>query len=821
MNLLGIPFRYFLIGLLCVSFVLGAVSDNAHASLSVIVSVDGRPLAMDAPPVIINGRTLVPLRAIFEALGATVTWDAGTNKVTGTRGATFIVLHLDSTTAYIDDVAIAMDIAPRAMRGRTFVPARFVAESLGATVRWNEGSRTIEITSPPRVSAVSINVPILSLNITDAPMQLTATASPANAQDQRVTWQSSEPNIAAVSDSGLVTPLAPGIARITAMAVDGGHTAVSMVTVLGVSVTGVTLASDHLTLPVGATSQLVPTLSPNNATNLAVTWASSDPTVVSVVQSETNTDGTITALNAGETTVTVTTQDGGFMASVRIRVVVAATGVVLDQPTLQLLLGRESKRLIATVQPANATNTAVRWSTSNPTVATVDQAGLVSPVGLGSTTIFVHTAEGDHSSSSEVTVSPVPIAGITLNRNELTLNLGNNVSLAETSVPTLTPTDATNRHITWTSSNPAVARVASNARIQAIAPGRATITATTQDGAFTATVQINVLPRWDLFGEHSPRPQFWYNGRRIAFARLQPFVCFHRATYYPLEELLGGMGIPYVWEKRANANDLVRFTYHGKTINITTSDAVWISASEWRRLDDLGYVKGSHLLGAMREAFGLSLLQMYENPAFKLFVTDWSSLRSHDEVFIEYIVYPEFRTREWLSDFLDRLYNEQDVSIFLIEHIPEAELAAIKTEVDKVIAGLSSDYERLRALSLWVATHIHYDFDALDRPQLTRNWAIQGSREYMIFRNRHGICYDYSRLLDAMLYIAGIPSRIMVSQDLYHAWNEAYVDGRWIFVDTTWNSRNQFRNGTFTQTQPAHWKYFDIRSPLVPIFIIP
>ena len=826
--------RCFLAGLLCAVVVLGMGPYPASGSAPIVVTVDGRPLVMDVPPVAIDGRTLVPLRAIFEALGATVEWDAAANRIAGARGATVIVLHLGRTTAYIDGVSAVLDIAPRAIRGRTMVPARFVAESLGATVNWNEGTRTVEITSPIRVLAVSLNIATLSLFTTDAPVQLALAVHPANAREQRVSWQSSDPNVATVSPAGVVTPVAPGKARITAVSVDGGRAANSEVTVLAprVDVTGVTFDVNHLTLPAGTTTQLVPTLIPINASNTAVSWASSDSTVASVAQTGSAPWGLVTALAAGESTITVTTQDGGFTATVRITVVIAATGVTLDRTTLQLLVGRTPERLVATVHPANATNREVQWSTDNPVVASVDQTGLVTPVGIGTARITARATDGNHSAVAEVTVLTIPVTGITLDRTELSLNVAGDVGFAQTIMATISPTDATNPIIIWTTSNPTVATVAPTGRVQAVAVGTAIITATTQDGTIAATVRVSVTDRVGVivppqvreFVANSRRPQFWYNGRQIVFDGIQPFVCFFGLTHYPLTELLGDMGIPFVWERCANARDAVQITYHGRVINISTSDSAWTGPEEFIRLDGLGYVRGHALLDAMREAFSLSMLQMFEDPSVKLFLTDWRYGVHRDEVLFEYIIYPQFRTRDWLYPFLHQLYNALDVSVFLIEHIPEAELAVIRAEVEKIVAGLTSDFERLRAISYWVSTHIYYDFDALVRPQLTRNWTIRGSQVYMVFMNRHGICIDYSQLLDAMLYTVGIPSRIMASQAPYHAWNEVYVDGRWIFVDATWNSRNQFRNGAFAVTQPAHWRFFNIpvqQSPLVPIFVIP
>ena len=111
------------------------------------VFVDGNELAFDVPPQVTDGRTLVPLRAIFEALGAEVSWNADTQTVTGTKGGTTVVLPIGSTTPTVNGLAVTIDVAGSVVDGRTLVPLRFVAESFGVTVNWDAVARLITITS--------------------------------------------------------------------------------------------------------------------------------------------------------------------------------------------------------------------------------------------------------------------------------------------------------------------------------------------------------------------------------------------------------------------------------------------------------------------------------------------------------------------------------------------------------------------------------------------------------------------------------------------------------------------------------------------------
>lgn len=111
----------------------------------ITVLLNSRPLSFDQPPVIINGRTMVPLRAIFQALGAQVDWDGATRTVTATKGNTVIVLVIGSPTAFKDGRPVTLAQPALLMAGRTMVPLRFIAESLGAVVNWDGTTQTVTI----------------------------------------------------------------------------------------------------------------------------------------------------------------------------------------------------------------------------------------------------------------------------------------------------------------------------------------------------------------------------------------------------------------------------------------------------------------------------------------------------------------------------------------------------------------------------------------------------------------------------------------------------------------------------------------------------
>ena len=168
---------------------------------------------------------------------------------------------------------------------------------------------------------------------------------------------------------------------------------------------------------------------------------------------------------------------------------VPVTGVSLNTSTLNLIEGGTGT-LIATVEPSNATNKNVTWESSTKSVATVDANGLVTAVSAGTATITVTTEDGNKTASCTVTVT-VPVTGVTLSQTQASLYYNRTPSTL-TLTATVTPDNATNKDVTWTSSNPSAATVNQNGVVTAVAPGTAVITVTTVDGGFTATCTVTV-----------------------------------------------------------------------------------------------------------------------------------------------------------------------------------------------------------------------------------------------------------------------------------------------------------------------------------------
>ena len=131
--------------LLVIVFAMLSLNVGVLASDNIKVYIDDKLLTFDVEPQIIDGRTMVPMRKIFESLGAVVTWDEESRTVTGKKGDTTVNVTIDSKVLFKHSVPTTLDVAPVIVDGRTLVPARAIAESFDCKVVWVGETRTVKI----------------------------------------------------------------------------------------------------------------------------------------------------------------------------------------------------------------------------------------------------------------------------------------------------------------------------------------------------------------------------------------------------------------------------------------------------------------------------------------------------------------------------------------------------------------------------------------------------------------------------------------------------------------------------------------------------
>ena len=232
-----------------------------------------------------------------------------------------------------------------------------------------------------------------------------------------------------------------------------------------ITVTGVSTSKKNVTLKPKETINLTATVKPSNATNKKVTWNSKDQKVATVTQS-----GKVTAKAAGTTTITATTEDGGFTATCKVTVKIPVTKVTLNKT--KLTLGAKEKfTLKATITPRNAANKTVKWTSSKKSVATVSSKGVVTAKKTGKAVI---SAKVDGiTKKCTITVKKAP-KKISLNAKKKTLKKGKKFQ-----IKVKLPKNTASCKITYKTSNKKVATVSASGKVTAKKKGKATITVTT------------------------------------------------------------------------------------------------------------------------------------------------------------------------------------------------------------------------------------------------------------------------------------------------------------------------------------------------------
>ena len=239
-----------------------------------------------------------------------------------------------------------------------------------------------------------------------------------------------------------------------------------------------TLNKSSLSLLVGNSFKLV-------ASKPDINWSSENSGIASV-----DNEGNVTGITVGTTKIIVKTDDNLNTATCTVDVTsntVAVTGVTLNMSSAQIVVDG-TVDLDETITPSNATNPSVTWSSNSPSTASVDNNGVVTGKEIGSTTIKVTTVDGSKTATCGITVKPkpVPVTGITLNRTNINIYPGLGVKLNYE----ISPGNATNKNVTWSTSDSNIAEVTSTGIVTGKKTGEVEITITTEDGNIHAVCTV-------------------------------------------------------------------------------------------------------------------------------------------------------------------------------------------------------------------------------------------------------------------------------------------------------------------------------------------
>ena len=336
----------------------------------------------------------------------------------------------------------------------------------------------INVTAPEKAVAVG------------GTMQLTATILPENATRQGVTWESSNTDIATVDENGVVTGVKRGGARITAMAADGSKIRANINVQVNQTATDIQLDKAEITVDAGRTGTLKATVLPKDTSNKKVVWSSSDESIATV-----NGQGRITGVALGECEI--------ICASAEVGDVQAKATVHVQQPVKKVTFNEapfvyngESGQLTWNIEPADATNPALKFTSNNTKVLTVDDNGVVTGVAGGTATVKAVTTDGSNRQAQVKVNVGQHVTGVHMRRRVAYVDPGQ----TSTAGAILEPEKAknVNNNVTWESDNPAVASVAQNPKekrkvdITGNSYGDATVTVTTEDGGFQDTILVKV-----------------------------------------------------------------------------------------------------------------------------------------------------------------------------------------------------------------------------------------------------------------------------------------------------------------------------------------
>ena len=324
-----------------------------------------------------------------------------------------------------------------------------------------------------KISGIKLNANNLEI-IKGNSVNLVASVSPSNTTERNVLWKSDNIKVATVDSNGKV--VAVGLGRATITVTSSANSNIEATCIIDVKekesgIEKIVLSANELSLEVGKTSNLTVRDNSNNVLDKNIVWSSKDTKVATV-----DGNGKVTAMNPGTTVVTAT-YSNNISSSCTVTVnkkQVAVTKITLN--TSKIILENGGNALLkASVSPNDATNKEVKWFSSTPSVVTVDDKGNIKAVGVGNAIITVSSISNPSvvaNCNISVKAKGVAVTGLTISTSSKSLYIGDSINLSVI----VSPSNATNRVVSWTSSNTKVASVSSSGRVVAKSVGSAIIT---------------------------------------------------------------------------------------------------------------------------------------------------------------------------------------------------------------------------------------------------------------------------------------------------------------------------------------------------------
>lgn len=306
---------------------------------------------------------------------------------------------------------------------------------------------------------------------------LTAELNPS-IKSLNITWSSMDESVATVDANGTVTGVYGG--RTFIMANAGGISKGCSVTVVA-NVSSVIFRKHKLTLAVNGAEELLYDVTPERALNKNLVWSSENPDIAYV------SNGVVVAKALGQTRIkacSVTNPDAFDICDVDV--IVPVTQVIVSPEKASLWIG-ETLQLTGTVLPEDATDKSLVWHSSDETVATVSETALVTALSVGKVVVAAVASDGMTAATCEIDVC-AHVDGVTLDVSSIAIYPLETRKLTAT----VSPSDAFNKNVLWSVDDASVATVDENGVVTGLSVGNAVVTATTEDGGFTAQCSVEV-----------------------------------------------------------------------------------------------------------------------------------------------------------------------------------------------------------------------------------------------------------------------------------------------------------------------------------------
>lgn len=333
----------------------------------------------------------------------------------------------------------------------------------------------------------SLTVSPQSLNLKlGGSSQLIASVLPEKSNNQ-ISWSSTNSRVATVDSNGLVSAVGMGSATIIARTInDITYNVNVLVGNYSKELRSILVTTNYISLSVSNSKQLAVAFTPADASNKNVFWTSSNPSVATVDKY-----GVVKAISPGSTIIKATSEDGGYTDTATIEVVnydniIEEKSIAFDSSSYTVGIG-STKSLIPIITPSNATFKSVCFESSNPSIATVDENGVVRGLKEGTVSITATTNRNRLKATTTIIVKYINATSVKVNTTNV--NLGKNETF--TLVATVLPSDATNKKVSYSVSNSNIATIDANGIITGKNTGTATITITPSEGN-PATVLVNV-----------------------------------------------------------------------------------------------------------------------------------------------------------------------------------------------------------------------------------------------------------------------------------------------------------------------------------------